>query len=103
MRGKIGTSSRYKIALGDCRADREKCPSDRRKPVPERPGAQQYPRLFSEFRLRGMTIANRVVFAPSHSSWTRDRFSGVFGPEALPYYVERAKGGVGLIIIGATM
>jgi 2,4-dienoyl-CoA reductase-like NADH-dependent reductase (Old Yellow Enzyme family) len=71
--------------------------------MPERPGARQYPRLFSEFRLRGVPIHNRVVFAPSHSSWTKDRFSGVFGPEALPYYVERAKGGVGLIIIGATM
>jgi 2,4-dienoyl-CoA reductase-like NADH-dependent reductase (Old Yellow Enzyme family) len=71
--------------------------------MPGRPGAQDYPRLFSEFRLRGVRIPNRVVFAPSHSSWTRDRFSGVFGPAALPYYVERAKGGVGLIIIGATM
>jgi 2,4-dienoyl-CoA reductase-like NADH-dependent reductase (Old Yellow Enzyme family) len=71
--------------------------------MPERPAARQYPRLFSEFRLRDMSIPNRVVFAPSHSSWTRDRFSGVFGPQALPYYVERAKGGVGLIIIGATM
>ena len=71
--------------------------------MPGRPGAPDYPRLFSEFSLRGVRIPNRVVFAPSHSSWTRDRFSGVFGPEALPYYLERAKGGVGLIIIGATM
>lgn len=41
--------------------------------MPERSGARQSPWLFSEFRLRGARIPNRVVFAPLHSRWTRDR------------------------------
>ena len=43
----------------------------------ERSGARRFSRLFAEFRLRGARIPNRVVFAPSHSSWARDRVGAV--------------------------
>jgi len=62
----------------------------------------RYPRLFSEWKLRNTTIKNRVVFPPTCPSWVSDPWSGVFIDMATNYYAERAKGGVGLIIIGGT-
>ena len=58
-----------------------------------------YPKLFSEWRIRNTRIRNRVVFPPTCPTWT-DR--GVLTDMATAYYRERARGGVGLIIIGAT-
>ena len=62
----------------------------------------RYLRLFSEWKLRNATIKNRVVFPPTCPSWVSDPWSGVFIDMATHYYAERAKGGVGLIIIGGT-
>jgi 2,4-dienoyl-CoA reductase-like NADH-dependent reductase (Old Yellow Enzyme family) len=60
-----------------------------------------YPHLFSEWQIRNTTIKNRVVFPPTCPTWVSDPWSGVFTDMATAYYAERAKGGVGLIIIGA--
>lgn len=60
-----------------------------------------YPRLFSEWQIRETTIKNRVVFPPTCPSWVSDPWNGLFTDMATAYYRERAKGGVGLIIIGA--
>ena len=60
-----------------------------------------YPRLFSEWKIRETTIRNRVVFPPTCPSWVSDPWNGLFTDMATAYYRERAKGGVGLIIIGA--
>jgi 2,4-dienoyl-CoA reductase-like NADH-dependent reductase (Old Yellow Enzyme family) len=60
-----------------------------------------YPRLFSEWQIRHTTIKNRVVFPPTCPTWVSDPWSGIFTDMAMSYYAERAKGGVGLIIIGA--
>ena len=60
-----------------------------------------YPNLFSEWQIRNTTIKNRVVFPPTCPTWVSDPWSGVFTDMATAYYAERAKGGVGLIIIGA--
>lgn len=61
-----------------------------------------YPRLFSGWRLRNTQIRNKVVFPPTCPTWISDPWSGLFTQMAVDYYAERAKGGVGLIIIGGT-
>jgi 2,4-dienoyl-CoA reductase-like NADH-dependent reductase (Old Yellow Enzyme family) len=60
-----------------------------------------YPHLFSEWQIRNARIKNRVVFPPTCPTWVSDPWSGVFTDMATAYYAERARGGVGLIIIGA--
>jgi 2,4-dienoyl-CoA reductase-like NADH-dependent reductase (Old Yellow Enzyme family) len=60
-----------------------------------------FPNLFSEWQIRHATIKNRVVFPPTCPTWVSDPWSGVFTDMATAYYAERARGGVGLIIIGA--
>ncbi len=61
-----------------------------------------YPHLFSPWQIRHTTIKNRVVFPPTCPTWVSDPFTAAFTDMATAYYEERAKGGVGLIIIGAT-
>lgn len=65
-------------------------------------GRTRYPRLFGEWTLRNTTIRNRVVFPPTCATWVTDGLNGVFTDMAVDYYAERAKGGVGLILMGAT-
>ncbi len=62
-----------------------------------------YPLLFSEWQIRNTTIPNRVVFAPTCPTWVADPLEGVFTDQAVAYYEERAKAGVGMIIIGGTI
>src|SRR5271156_5110006 len=55
--------------------------------------------LFRPFRLKGLTLANRIVMAPmtrSHSP------GGVPGADVAAYYRRRAEGEVGLIITEGT-
>lgn len=66
-------------------------------------GASAYPLLFSEWKLRNVTIANRVVFAPTCPTWVANPVEGVFTDQAVAYYEERAASGLGLIVIGANM
>ena len=61
--------------------------------------ASDYPWLFSPFRIRRTEIRNRIVFPPTCPTWVNN---GVLTDMATEYYRERARGGVGLIIIGAT-
>src|SRR5262245_57358300 len=61
-----------------------------------------YPHLFSEWQIRSTRLKNRVVFPPTCPSWVSDPWNGLFTDQAVAYYEERARGGVGLIIIGAT-
>jgi 2,4-dienoyl-CoA reductase-like NADH-dependent reductase (Old Yellow Enzyme family)/thioredoxin reductase len=61
-----------------------------------------YPRLLSPWRIRNAELRNRVVFPPTCPSWVSDPWNGLFTDQAVAYYRERARGGVGLIIIGAT-
>ncbi|MBR0934125.1 FAD-dependent oxidoreductase [Bradyrhizobium jicamae] len=58
-----------------------------------------YKRLFSSWAIRNTAIKNRVVFPPTCPTWVH---GGVLTDMATNYYRERARGGVGLIIIGAT-
>jgi 2,4-dienoyl-CoA reductase (NADPH2) len=58
---------------------------------------QQFKHLFSPFKIGGMTVRNRIVFS-AHVPlyWRRDE-----GPNerARDYYVARAKGGLGMIVL----
>jgi 2,4-dienoyl-CoA reductase-like NADH-dependent reductase (Old Yellow Enzyme family) len=62
-----------------------------------------YPRLFSGLRIRNTQIANRIVFAPTCPTWVTSPYDGRFTDQAVAYYEERARNGLGLIIIGGTI
>lgn len=59
----------------------------------------QYQYLFSPLKIGHTTIKNRVIFGPHVTShWSADFMPT---PRAKAYYEERARGGVGMIIVGA--
>ena len=64
---------------------------------------QRYERLFSPWRVRNTTIPNRIVFAPTCPVWVRNPHEASFTDQAVAYYEERARGGVGMIVIGGTL
>lgn len=53
--------------------------------------------LFKKGKIGNLTIKNRIVMSPMGTSADPD---GGYGPKAIRYYEERAKGGFGLIIPG---
>ena len=55
--------------------------------------------LFRPFRLRNLTLANRIVMAPMTRGFSP---GGVPGPDVAAYYRRRAENGVGLIITEGT-
>jgi 2,4-dienoyl-CoA reductase-like NADH-dependent reductase (Old Yellow Enzyme family)/thioredoxin reductase len=59
-----------------------------------------YPHLLSPWRIRHTTISNRVVFGPVCPTWVKSPHEGVFTEQAVAYYEERAKTGLGMIILG---
>ncbi len=58
-----------------------------------------YAKLFEPVQIGSLTIKNRTSMAPMGLAYFAD-VNGGFTQEAQDYYVERAKGGVGLIITG---
>ena len=56
-------------------------------------------KLFSQYRLGGLELANRVVMAPMTRCLSP---GGVPGPDVAAYYRRRVEGGVGLIITEGT-
>ncbi|QEC49510.1 hypothetical protein FSW04_19350 [Baekduia soli] len=62
-----------------------------------------YPALLSPWQLRRTELKNRVMFAPTCPVWVRSPYEGAFTEQAVAYYEERARGGVGMIIIGGTL
>jgi len=57
--------------------------------------------LFSPLELRGVEISNRIVNLP-HGTLLADPFTALVSEIQVKYYEERAKGGVGLIVMGGT-
>jgi 2,4-dienoyl-CoA reductase-like NADH-dependent reductase (Old Yellow Enzyme family) len=61
-------------------------------------GTAEFPRLLSPFQLGGVALRNRLVFQP--------HFTALMGDDSMPndtlraYFVERARGGAGLIVDG---
>jgi 2-enoate reductase len=60
----------------------------------------EYSKLFEPIRIGKVEIKNRIAMAPMAIAGLTTPEGG-FAPRAIDYYVERAKGGVGLIITGA--
>ena len=56
---------------------------------------QKYSTLFSPLKLKGLTIKNRVVMMPMGTNFARA--DGSISPAHMKYYIQRAKGGTGLI------
>jgi 2,4-dienoyl-CoA reductase-like NADH-dependent reductase (Old Yellow Enzyme family) len=56
-----------------------------------------YRHLFSPLRIRNTTLPNRVIFGPVCPTWVRSPHEGIFTEQAVAYYEERAKTGLGMI------
>ena len=61
----------------------------------------KYSKLFSPIKIGSITIKNRFAMAPMGPLGLADANSG-WNQRGIDYYVERAKGGTGLIITGVT-
>jgi len=59
----------------------------------------QYPRLFQEGSIGGVAIRNRIVLPPMATNFSGT--DGVASDRTIQYYRERARGGVGLVIVEA--
>ncbi len=59
----------------------------------------KFPKLFEPIKIRGVEIKNRIAMAPMGLTGLVN-LDGSLGPRAMDYYLERARGGVGLIITG---
>ena len=57
---------------------------------------QHFPHLFSPLKLRHITLRNRLTFGPHLANMSHE---GLPGARHLAYYRERARGGVGLIVM----
>jgi len=57
-----------------------------------------FPFLFSPIEIKAMKLKNRMVMTAMHLNYA---FNGEVTDRLIHYYAERAKGGVGLIIVGA--
>ena len=56
-----------------------------------------FERLFEPIRIGGMEVRNRLVMAPMTTGYAS--MDGVVSDRIMDYYVERAMGGVGLIVV----
>src|SRR5437016_3850215 len=61
----------------------------------------QFPHLFSPIRIRDVEFRNRVAVTAHFAGWWVDE-GGLPGDAFRAYVEERAKGGLGLFVIGAT-
>ena len=59
-----------------------------------------FPHLFKEGQIGNLQIKNRIVMLPMARQF--QGFNGEVTQKTIDYYQERAKGGVGLIIVGST-
>ena len=63
-------------------------------------GIGPYRHLFSPLKIRNSTLPNRAIFGPVCPTWVRSPHEGIFTEQAVAYYEERAKTGLGMIILG---
>ena len=57
----------------------------------------EFPHLFSPINVNGMELKNRIVMTAMHLGYTPE---GEVTDQLVDFYGARAKGGVGLIIVG---
>lgn len=60
----------------------------------------RFPKLFSEGQIGNLKIKNRIVMLPMARQF--QGFNGEVTQKTVDYYSERAKGGLGMIIVGST-
>lgn len=60
---------------------------------------KKFEKLFQKCNIANLEVKNRIVMAPLNNNYTKQ---GFMTAESVNFYVSRAKGGVGLIIIEAT-
>jgi len=61
---------------------------------------ERFPHLFLPIHIKGVTLPNRIAISGHFAGWWVD--GGLPSDEFTAYVEERAKGGVGLFVIGAT-
>src|SRR5579859_7339262 len=61
----------------------------------------QFPHLFSPSSIRGVELRNRIAVTAHFAGWWAEE-GGLPGDAFRAYVEERAKGGLGLFVIGAT-
>ena len=61
---------------------------------------KHFPHLFKEGQIGNLDIKNRIVMLPMARQF--QGFNGEVTQKTIDYYTERAKGGLGLIIVGST-
>src|SRR3954451_13105146 len=61
----------------------------------------EFPHLFTPLKLRNVTLKNRVAVSAHSAGWWVGA-GGLPSDASVAYVEERAKGGVGLFVIGAT-
>ncbi len=61
--------------------------------------ASQYPNLFSPLRIGNVMVKNRVVSGPMNTAYTS--IDGTLTPRQIAYYMERVRGGVGILTVEA--
>jgi len=60
-----------------------------------------FPHLFRPIKIKGVRFRNRIVMAPMNTNYAASE--GDSSPQIIDYFVERAKGGAGLIITSAAV
>ncbi len=55
-----------------------------------------YSHLFKAFKVKELILPNRIVMAPMGNNFSG--LEGIVTPRTTAYYLERARGGVGMII-----
>jgi 2,4-dienoyl-CoA reductase-like NADH-dependent reductase (Old Yellow Enzyme family)/thioredoxin reductase len=60
----------------------------------------KFPNIFKPLQIRNMVMPNRIAISGHHAGWWVDQ--GMPSEEFAAYIEERAKGGVGLFVIGCT-
>ena len=61
---------------------------------------RQFPRLFSPVKIGTLELKNRFVVPPMATNLAHD--DGTVSPELIDYWVARAKGGFGLLMVEFT-
>ena len=64
--------------------------------------SERYPSLFSPVKIGGVTLKNRVILAAMGGTNLIHPGTGEFNAHVRDYYLDRARGNVGLIIPGVT-
>jgi len=67
--------------------------------IPRTGSPPRFPRLFEPLTIGALTLPNRIVMLPAGPSWA---FDGSVPEHDIDYFEARARGGVGLIVLGGT-